>query len=864
MSEFSDQQLLEFLATEHADDVPLGTSHLVKQHLLDSTDFRDQVINDIEIAQRADELLLRVDSSLELVLEQIHQIRKQRQRVFFGWFVIATALGFGIAWIVRTSNEDVGMAESEVHEKLDPIGGKSSPTFTKTGVSHAKSQPAVGVGSRTSKSSAAKSEGKSIRVAVGKNKVESSANLEKERPSATGSMADAEDHPLLIESDRENYNFRTELASSLSAHAIREVCLQISSAGAGHRLGLIEDLADDRLLQCRSVFIEQLIRRESAVQREMISRFAAIGQLRFKSAVMDQDSDAVRRTAVQFTGTEAANAARMWLGDRAFVEGNFAAARRHYRMLNSSGTDNVVDGRLSLVNALADKSPDAKLPKGGAFGLSAEEFAELIAEIRNRETKRRDIFQRPAGLPIIPLHNDTNPLHDKSPTKLALERLASINAGLLPSTRTRGLATRDWLGRGLGMVLAGTDLIAASDTRLGRLQLETSKSTVAELGSFRGIRPDMTGTAFWPLKIGERVISRAVLGGPPTLHGVDANSMKLQWTSDRNAVSDAFVVNDRLFAITSELHHPLPSRHAARSRAPRWVRRPRQPVDRSLKVYLEEFDPINGQSRAKHELAQFDDRWNGVLSCGVAFRDDLIVATVGATVICVNLAGEVQWLRRQPWSGELALPLAIHGRPIVNEQSVIAYQPSGGRIECLDLTSGVMKWSAEIELIEHVVGTVGGWLIVETADEIQGIEATLGEERWVLPLINLTACHAQSDAGHLIVVFLEQINADQWRPVLAWIDAKTGKPIAEQPIDSWLPESRRRSVPSVGPIVHGESGFLVGYSSDNRQRDSSREIWRIRVGTDRLPPIPNDSPLQKLQVRRILKKVTRSDGQHAN
>lgn len=864
MTEFADGDILDFLNTEHADDVPIGTSNLLAGRLTESPKLLNQVANDLVLLERANELLGRVESSVEQIVAEVHRRRTAKLRSRFFAATSITALVVAGFWVwgvlfppAQVSGTPTFTLKSEASDPVAKSSEKTTQANKVTELADAKTMDTVG----EAKTQPAEQERPNPTTT-------GTETTQADPPLANAPVVEdgADAHPALIEETRDGHAFRSEVLASLDADDPAEVCTRITTLPNFDNIGVLESTDDDRLFQSVSAFIDSVMTEHPEVHENMVEPFESAGELRFQAAAAESDVAAVRRITMQFMGTSAERLAHQWLGDRALVKGDVTTARQHFRAVLSGRSRtsrelrHQVEARLRLVAALAGSPTvdpeNTAFDEVDVFGLSAEDFSEMLGEFGDSESRPILTSQRPSGLPFVGGVKAVavGPAMKPIPRQVELQRIGEVDVAHVPVAVVRGGGeTRDWNGRELGMIAFGDQLVYANKTGVGTLELNktSTRPKHTPVGETRGIKPDLTGKPFWPAVRGDQVFVKGVPLGPPSLAAVNWRSGKIDWEVERVVASNPFMMAGNLYVVTCQPIDLVPADREPpfKQRKPiRWVRRARpKSIRQVLQVSLEHVDPGTGRTVNTQPLFKIEDKWNQILNCQVSIAGESIVLSLGGAVCCVEPSCPLKWIRIQPWVEQVSA-VAVHDRPLISGNDVIVFQPHAKTIDCIRARDGHLRWSAETKGVERLIGVIDNHVLVQSTTELRAIDQASGEMVWELPLIHLTEFFATS-GNYLIVGFLERLSDERWRPVLAWIDATTGEPIAEQILKDWTTSSGRAPLPCVGPVVSDGERIFVGYSRDELHRHRIREIWELKVGSSQLPAIPDDSPLRKLKVR---------------
>ncbi|NQU21619.1 MAG: PQQ-binding-like beta-propeller repeat protein [Candidatus Nealsonbacteria bacterium] len=635
---------------------------------------------------------------------------------------------------------------------------------------------------------------------------------------------------LIERLSKEGYNVAAEFQAAVESKAYRAACQIVANSGNAAVEGLLPDAEDPRLLGSLSVIISRAMQREPALRQAMREHFGSLGRLRLSKAVAAADAAAVEAVALQFCGTEAAAQAHRWLGDHQLSGGRPALAIGHYRLaLQDVPADehlaaapaarDAVHARLRLAGAMlgqdVGRPVDAPV-EFGAVRLTVEQFESMVRQLLRSRRQPSSTAARTGDGP-----DDAH-----QPTTYQAARWARFYGSQLKGPAADDAT--DWAARRIAAVVTSRQMIVGDPVALTAFDLQTGEQTWSLSRKLRESTARWPAVPMRPIVAGGQVFARRLTdSGPVMASFVAANGAPI-WSScpDDYAASDPLLVGQDLLAVTAR----------------------RRPEEGTLALALVALDLRSGRVRRNAPLAEFRRGGDGdaLLLAQATAADGRIVVTAAGCVICCDLTGRVQWIRRQ-----LRIPLSTgspvqrpllpaaprHEPPPVAAGLVYATQPGVWSIECLDLQTGSLVWRKAVPEMIAVIGHVKGVLVVETADGFLGLDARLGELLWThlgsgewaagnsagveSPHCPLPTPHSLDRAGVLYV------SAAKPHLSLVQLDPQSGAS-RETPIQN-VP---RRNASTFGPLVvgHGRIWGLLGTAA----KPSTQEIFEL-FATDAEP-----------------------------
>jgi outer membrane protein assembly factor BamB len=282
-----------------------------------------------------------------------------------------------------------------------------------------------------------------------------------------------------------------------------------------------------------------------------------------------------------------------------------------------------------------------------------------------------------------------------------------------------------------------------------------------------------------PVVSGESLLVRRMAKTNPELACFNVATGLIRWTTRNtvNILSDPLVVQDRLFVFTSSTPHE----------------------NGVLSIECSLVDQATGEITAQQPVILLRNLWDRQLSCQAAVAGTRIVGVCGGTAFCCDFGGRPKWVRHQLWIPPGQAPAANEQSPnvpLVIGKRLFVTQPGVFAVECLDLDTGRRLWQEPIPDLRRLLGFAGPRLVIETARGWQAYAPESGKLLWQHEgeqVLDAQICPA---SGDLLVAQREQQPGDQWRAVLVWLSAETGRETARQPLPPFVDKQ-----PMLGPIV---------------------------------------------------------------
>jgi outer membrane protein assembly factor BamB len=612
--------------------------------------------------------------------------------------------------------------------------------------------------------------------------------------------------PLIERPNKETFSVLTEFLASLQAGAYREACQAITKSAAGLH-GVVPSPSDPQLLVSLPVALQSAMQDEAALLQAMREHFATLGHLRLKRAIAADGVALVEAVTVQFCMTEAAAEAHAWLADRELSGGRIPQAVGHYRRAvrgASAARRAEIAPRLRLAGALLGEDigqPPMATVEIGPHRLSPAAFEQLVRQMR--ESWTRDAAVEPAGKP------PSGPRPTVPPDAYECVKWARFEAP--DYGRPAGVPERgyDWPSRQLAVAFGRGAMIVGNPSEMAAYDLETGKRLWAQRSNRSGAQSGSPLVPMRPAISGSRVYVRSWTESGPELLCRDLRDGRLLWSAQSSAyvVSDPMPVGQSLLALTV-----------------------RRDSTQQVSLLLTEFQTRTGGTIRDAVLAEFSTgrgpAWDRQ-ACQATRADDRIVATLAGCVVCCDLSGRVLWIRRQPWSplpssayANAAYWRQRHVPPLVRDGRALVSQPGVGEVQCLDVETGRLLWSAAAES-PTVAGCIGTRLIVETAAGFEAMDIESGKSLWrhaAAPWVEGCLCDRRN--GILCLRRATPGRAADEAATVVSLDPETGHTRGESPLR--LP---RQGESSLGPLVTRGDRLWVFVGGGN---PAVREILELK------------------------------------
>jgi outer membrane protein assembly factor BamB len=590
-----------------------------------------------------------------------------------------------------------------------------------------------------------------------------------ELPGRRGERTEAFDfrwrHPLNIELSKEGFNVLAELDVALSSEAYRDACEIITSVDASDSFGLLPAGADANLWVSLPVAVSAAMRRRPDLLRTMREEFGPLGRLRVREAISAGDAETLEAAIVQFYGTEAAAEAHQWLGDRALSAGDFTRALGSY-------SDALRNAPPSLGSGLAARQRLAGSMLGQAVGdpvtgpvrlgdteLSAAEFEAIIADMLKHRTATAASTNQGATR-----HNDSA----APPARLyqthgraRLDGPAGRNPNHVPGEYQQYRI--DWVARQLGVAQDTSRFYVSNRFQVAAYDLNSGQRRwQANIGDGKVDAHHWRLTPMRPVVAGGRVLARRLNERGPSLVCLNSENGQKVWEAEsrqgEELVSDPLVVGGEALVLVA------------------------REFGRQMVLSLAAYEMETGELLRRTAVGRFGQSWRQYQSCGIALVGDTIVATLGGSVLCVELDGAPRWMRKQTWLSTYQSPQWMRQHspsPIARAGRLYVMQPGVPALECIEAGSGRLVWSRLLPTVHRIVGFVGDRLIVEAGDSLLALDAATGEIHWRHEIDEpLEASWCGEPGGVVYSRKAASQHNGQFHPELVWLDPNTGKATA--------------------------------------------------------------------------------------
>jgi outer membrane protein assembly factor BamB len=624
-------------------------------------------------------------------------------------------------------------------------------------------------------------------------------------------------HPLIVELSKEAYNVLAELEAALEGKAYRDACQIISTAGnqggAAGGSGLLPDTRDADLLLSFPNAVRKAMREHPALSTAMNEQFGATGRLRVRQAIADEDALAVEAATLQFCGSQAAAEAHRWLGDRAVASGAFAQAIAHYDECVKTAAPETrakaVSGSRLAGAMIGRPAPEGAVGPAefGDLRLSAAEFSRLLDDLRQtRATSATGSLSTAA----------TAGANAPAASAFAANARGRLDGdtGENPQNVPGELQQQgvDWVARQCSLAPVGDRLIVSNRFQVSAFNVKSGQyGWRTMLGGEQAAAHDWSLTPMRPLVTTQRVFVRRLTKQGPLLAAIDLADGKVLWMTraepEKSVVSDPALIQDQLFALT-----------AAK-------------VDQEFVLSLASYDSASGATVSSRPLARLREAWwQQQRSCQVAPLEDSLVVACGGSVLRVDVAGRIGWLRRATWTPaalDRAGGMQEPTPPIVAGDRLFVAQPGVRQIQCLDPESGRLIWQTATPTLRRVVGLAGERLVIQSDSGFAALSAADGKLLWEHPIPAVPVSgtpfagvldgQMMSGSDTLLAAKNVPVGDDKnFVPTLVWIDLAAGRESA-----LWGLDELRHERPRLGPLAMADGRLfcLSGHGEQEAHRD---------------------------------------------
>lgn len=653
---------------------------------------------------------------------------------------------------------------------------------------------------------------------------------------------------FVLESDKDSTTDLREMEAACGADLFRGACRIFTRARErGDRSRLVSDANDDQRLMSWPVALAGITAEHPDLLKTLRTEFAPEARLQLRQALDEKDVQTLEALALRYYGTEEAAEAHLWLADRHQLDGEPVLALARYReaqrVARGKELRDRIGSRLQLTAALLGRvfaAPGDKDIEFGATRLSPaalqalrKKRAEQGADSRTRSSLPPQLAPAPTAFEVVPHGRFDGEMGDKPEA-----------VPPLPASRRR--LDIDWFARQVAVTVDGNRLFVSNRFQVDCYELPSAKLLWRTALSREPARQEMPGptydnalTPMRPVAAGPHLFVRRLMRGPSvapkappfgiaTLACLEAATGKVVWsttnhlTNTLHYVSDPLVIQDQVYALADK-----------------------KPKDGDRSLVLLIHDRVDGRLlgerllvslRGSFELNPYMARllqWQR--NCQLTALEDGCLATVGDSVVCFDLAGNIRWARRPLWMPPTADPhwlLQPHDPPLVADGRCFIVQPGVLNLVCLAPESGQLYWQKAIAGLRRLAGLVGDRLVLQTDDGFVSLDAATGKERWRHEAPNLLSGTLCGGRGGLLYSASMAIpgEKDLQEVRLVWIDLETGHERAHFAL-----KSQRHTQPRFGPL------FVAGdrlWAFSGKGKDPSRDFLELAPKGPGLPATP--------------------------
>ena len=176
--------------------------------------------------------------------------------------------------------------------------------------------------------------------------------------------------------------------------------------------------------------------------------------------------------------------------------------------------------------------------------------------------------------------------------------------------------------------------------------------------------------------------------------------------------------------------------------------------------------------------------------------------------------------------------LQWYQRPLIAGERMYAAQPGVRTVDCLDVATGRLYWSAVLPEVVGIVGLSGPQLIVRTETEVLALDAATGARVWRHAAAEMHP-FALVDDKAVLITLRERVpdsKPEKWQTRLLWLDAATGQPAATS-----LLANLADADPRLGPLITYKDRVFTFFGKG--QHDPTRDVVEL------IPAAAADKPL---------------------
>jgi outer membrane protein assembly factor BamB len=546
-------------------------------------------------------------------------------------------------------------------------------------------------------------------------------------------------HPLMAEPEHEATMLMAEFDASLrSGDGVRALELLTRQSLPA---GLSVHRADEQLLLPLHLAIREQLRARPDLQRLLRERYEPLATMRLQRAAREGNADAIAAVAVQFHGTPAAASALVLLADRDLSAGNFYAAAARYKVaLDGPGLANSaqVAAKHRLASAMAGEeagSPvtqDIALPDGK---VSATEFESIIATLLANRSRRPE-WSAVRREPLAP------PVSDYTATVL--------------STIRGGSNDEAWrLGEGGGRtVLAREGQLIVVDPRQGQI--------LWSLNPPAKTRDTMSWAPPTPVVAANHLVLRHNFGAGQELACFDLERGRLLWHQkyDDGLTGDAALAEGSVYALS------------------------RRSSGATQELMLRRVSPENRTSAVAAPVVALREQSGGLCVAGPLVLKDLIVVQANGSLICLDLQGEVRWLRKLLYVPRQVDLVGQRPQPVVlpaGADTIVVLAPGCPQVLCIEVRTGQVLWSCFRPDARAILGPSERQVVLMTDRTVEGLDIATGRVTWRRGLGADAVGILSGPQRHVLLVTSvrnEKTKRSAWH--MTWLSAKDGRTVASR------------------------------------------------------------------------------------
>lgn len=637
---------------------------------------------------------------------------------------------------------------------------------------------------------------------------ESVAALELGELSADAAREQAAFCPVSVPPDRGGLNLMTDLDAALKASQYDDACRLLLGTREDLSTELLPAVGDPNRLIRLPIAISAGMNEYPEWRNVMRDRHEKLARARIQIASDAAQVEDLRLLAAQFAGLPAATTARMWLGDRALIEGNFLGALDEFEeALPTAPAEEraLLNARIELARACLgidtpvdrESSRKTSIPANALPGLE-----KALSELQSRSRKNSNT----SASEELQTRAFESGAWDAEPAGEI-----QLDPGKAPGASE--LARLDWSGQQLAHVQTGDLLYVSNRRQVVCFNLKTNRQLWRV--AFPDPDPPLAAwpmMAFQPVATANRLFVRSSEKDWLGLSCLDAVSGKLRWRTERGmtVLSDPLLLQGNLyfFSVSSP------------------------PLDRIWRMDLNTVDPESGAIIARNQVLEMQRTEGRAYSCQVALAGNRLIATLAGAIFCCDLTGRPVWLRREPWPSETAdpdAPLATFSNPVVIGEKTLVLQAGALDLLCLENRTGTVIWRCPLADARRLIGVDDHRAYVQTGGGLTAISLSDGAIAWWKSGIELLDAKWIRPGQPLLVVRREELASQVSWPLLTWVDAESGRDLALWPV-----AALKARTPQLSHLIPQQNGFLAFAGEGNPP--SRRMLWKLTPHA--IPAIP--------------------------